>query len=137
MNFEKSCGVVVYRRIGENLEFLSISNKNDGHWGFPKGHVEKNENEEETAIREVWEETGLQVNLIDNFRISVEYLIKPGTMKEVVLFLANVDNQIVHIQLDEISDYKWSSFQFAKQLLTYKSSKDVLAKAWEFINKAK
>jgi len=67
----------------------------------------------------------------------VEYLIKPGTMKEVVLFLAKVDNQIVHIQLDEISDYKWSSFQFAKQLLTYKSSKDVLAKAWEFINKAK
>ena len=137
MNFEKSCGVVIYRRIGGNLEFLSISNKNDGHWGFPKGHVEKDESEEETAIREVWEETELQVNLINGFRVSVEYLIKPETMKEVVLFLAKVENQIVHIQLDELSDYKWASFQYAKQLLTYESSKDVLEKAWEFINKSK
>ena len=52
MDFEKSCGAVIYRKIDENLEFLSISHRNDGHWGFPKGHVEKNESEEETAIRE-------------------------------------------------------------------------------------
>ncbi|HEY8804427.1 MAG TPA: NUDIX domain-containing protein [Clostridium sp.] len=137
MNLEKSCGAVIYRRIGENLEFLSISDRNDGHWGFPKGHVEKNESEEETAIREIYEETGLQVSLINGFRVSVEYLIKQGTMKEVVFFLAKVENQIVHIQLDELSDYKWASFQFAKQLLTYKSSKDVLEKAWKFTASSK
>ncbi len=137
MNIEKSCGAVIYRRIGENLEFLSISDKNDGHWGFPKGHVEENESEEETAIREICEETGLQVSLMDGFRMSVEYSVKQATMKEVVFFLAKVENQIVHIQVDELSDYKWASFQFAKQLLTYKSSKDVLENAWKFIASSK
>ncbi|HZK71553.1 MAG TPA: NUDIX domain-containing protein [Clostridia bacterium] len=133
MNFDKSCGVVIYRRIGGNLEFLSVSNRNDGHWGFPKGHVEKNESEEETAIREVNEETGLQVDLINEFRVSVEYLIKQATMKEVVFFLAKVEDQAVHIQLSELKDYKWASYQFTKQILDYESSKDVLDKAYEFI----
>lgn len=137
MNLEKSCGAVIYRRIGENLEFLSISDRNDGHWGFPKGHVEINESEEETAIREIFEETGLKVNLINGFRVAIEYSIKQGTMKEVIFFLANVENQVVHIQLEELNDFKWASFQFAKQLLSYKSSKDVLEQAWKFIANSK
>jgi bis(5'-nucleosidyl)-tetraphosphatase len=133
MNFQKSCGAVIYRKNYDSLEFLIISNRNDGHWGFPKGHVEKDESEEETAIREVCEETGLQVTLINRFRISVEYSIKQETMKEVVFFLAKVTDQIINIQLDEIVDYKWASFVDAKEILTYESSKDVLDGANEFI----
>jgi bis(5'-nucleosidyl)-tetraphosphatase len=133
MNFEKSCGVVIYRKIGVNLEFLSISNRSDGHWGVPKGHVEKNESEEETAIREVKEETGLVVNLIFGFRESVEYFVKEDTKKEVVFFLALGDAQVIHIQLDEVKDYKWANFQDSRQLLDYESSKVVLDKAYEFI----
>ena len=134
MNFEKSCGAVIYSKIDKDLEFLIISNKNDGHWGFPKGHVEKDESEEETAVREVREETGLQVTLMDGFRVSVEYSVKKETMKEVVFFLARVYDQTVNIQLDELNDYKWVSFQSAKQLLTYKSSKSVLDGAYKFIS---
>lgn len=137
MNFEKSCGAVIYRGKDENLEFLSISHRNDGHWGFPKGHVEKGENEKETAIREIYEETGLQVNLIDGLRISVEYSPKEGVMKEVVFFLAKTQDQSVHIQLDEVKDYKWASFQHTKQIISYESSKEVLDQAYEFINTKK
>jgi tRNA nucleotidyltransferase (CCA-adding enzyme) len=133
MNFEKSCGVVIYRKIGVNLEFLYISNRSDGHWGFPKGHVEENESEEETAIREVSEETRLRVDLIFGFRESVEYLVKENTKKEVVFFLARGDGQAIQIQLDEVSDYKWTDFQSSKQLLDYESSRLVLDKAYEFI----
>lgn len=133
INFEKSCGVVIYRRIGGNLEFLSISNRSDGHWGFPKGHVEKDESEEETAIREVNEETGLQVNLIFGFRESVEYLVKEDIKKEVVFFLARCNAQEVYIQLDEIVDYKWANYKDSKYLLDYESSKIVLDKAYGFI----
>jgi len=133
MNLEKSCGVVIYRKTGENLEFLSISNRNDGHWGFPKGHVENGESEEQTAIREVYEETGLRVNLLNGFRESVEYLIKEKTIKEVVFFLARTHQQDVHIQLSEIKDFKWANFQITKQLLNYISSKEVLDSAYEFI----
>lgn len=133
MEFEKSCGAVIYRRIDENIEFLCISHRNDGHWGFPKGHVEKNESEEQTAVREVSEESGLMVALIEGFRVSVEYLVKKETMKEVVFFLAEAGNQTVNIEVDEIADYKWLNFQHTKQLLSYKSSKEVLDKANQFI----
>ena len=133
MNYEKSCGVVIYSKIGENLECLIISDKN-GHWGFPKGHVEKNESEEETAVREVFEETGLEVILMEGFRTSIEYSVEKEIMKEVIFFLAEVYDQTVNIQLDELNDYKWLSFQSAKQLLTYKGSKSVLDRAYKFIN---
>ena len=133
MIFEKSCGAIIYRIKDGNLEFLSISHRNDGHWGFPKGHIEDNESEEQTAIREIYEETGLQVNLIDGFRRSVEYSPKEGIMKEVIFFLAKTEQQTVHIQLDEIKDYKWSSLKNTKERLSYESSKDVLEQAYEFI----
>ncbi|MGV8982273.1 bis(5'-nucleosyl)-tetraphosphatase [Clostridium sp.] len=136
MNFEKSCGAVIYRMIDKDIEFLIVSHRNDGHWGFPKGHIEKDENEEETARREVFEETGLSVNLIYGFRMSVEYLIKQETMKEVVYFLAKVQDETVNIEVDEIADYKWSSFQNTKQLISYESSKEVLERALQFIAKA-
>ncbi|MBU3190466.1 NUDIX domain-containing protein [Clostridium bowmanii] len=135
MNFEKSCGAVIYRSIDENIEFLIVSHRNDGHWGFPKGHVEKNESEEQTARREVFEETGLRVNLIHGFRVPVEYLIKQETMKEVVYFLAQVQDETVNIEVDEIVDYKWSSFQNTKQIISYESSKVVLESALQIITK--
>lgn len=133
MNFEKSCGAVIYRKNHNNLEFLTISHRSDGHWGFPKGHVEKGEKEKETAIREIYEETGLQVNLIDGFRATALYSPKEGIMKEVIFFLAKAQEQSVHIQLDEVKDYKWASFQHTKQLLSYESSKEVLEQVYEFI----
>jgi len=137
MIFEKSCGAVIYRIKDDNLEFLTISHRSDGHWGFPKGHVEKGENEEETAVREVYEETGLQVNLIDGFRETVAYSPKEGIMKEVIFFLAKAQEQSVQIQLDEVKDYKWANFQYTKQMISYESSKDVLEKAYEFITTKK
>jgi bis(5'-nucleosidyl)-tetraphosphatase len=133
MNFEKSCGAVIYRKNNDNLEFLTISHRGDGHWGFPKGHVEKGENEEETAVREIYEETGLQVDLIDGFREIVEYSPKEGIKKEVIFFLAKVQEQSVHIQVEEVRDYKWASFQQTKQILSYESSKTILKQAYEFI----
>ncbi|MGK0467138.1 bis(5'-nucleosyl)-tetraphosphatase [Clostridium sp.] len=133
MNFEKSCGAVIYRKNDDNLEFLTISHKSDGHWGFPKGHVEKGENEEETAVREIYEETGLLVDLIDGFRVTVEYSPKEGVRKEVIFFLAKVQEQSVHIQEEEVKDYKWASFQHTKQILSYESSKTILEQAYEFI----
>ena len=134
INFEKSCGAVIFKSVGGNIEYLCISHRNDGHWGFPKGHIEKNESEQETAVREVREETGIQITLISGFREKVEYPVKQGVIKDVIFFLAMVNNDDdVHIQLDELQDYKWANFKTAKQLLTYISSKDVLEKAYKFI----
>ena len=61
--FRKSCGVIPFRRNGETKEYLLILQSNDC-WSFPKGHMEPGEQEEETALRELLEETGLRAKLI-------------------------------------------------------------------------
>jgi bis(5'-nucleosidyl)-tetraphosphatase len=134
MNFEKSCGAVIYRGENESLEFLIISHNSDGHWGFPKGHVEDGENEEETALREIYEETGLTVTFTSGFRVSIEYPIKQEIMKEVVFFLAKTKEQDVNIQLEELQDYKWANFKDAREMVTYETSKRVLEQVYEFIS---
>ena len=73
MKHEKSCGAIVYRKLGDTYQLLLIKHKFGGHWSFPKGHVEKGENEFQTALREVKEETGLEVTLQKEFRQCVEY----------------------------------------------------------------
>ena len=72
MKFEKSCGVIVYRRNQEHIDLLLVKNRYGGHWSFPKGHVEGNETEVQPALREVLEETGLEVRLQSGFRQMVE-----------------------------------------------------------------
>ena len=61
MHHEKSCGALVLRRDAETGKayILMIRHKNGGHRSFPKGHMERGETEYMTAIREVYEETGL------------------------------------------------------------------------------
>lgn len=88
---EKSCGAVVFRNSAGGPAFLLIRHVNGGHWAFPKGHMEPGESEEETAIREIREETGLSVRLDTGFRRAVRYAPKPGVDKDVVYFLGSPD----------------------------------------------
>lgn len=59
MNWEKSCGAIVFTRKAGQLLFVIVEEQS-GACSFPKGHMEGNETEMETARREIWEETGLQ-----------------------------------------------------------------------------
>ena len=61
MKKEKSCGCIVI----DNDKVLLVK-QNDGHTAFPKGHIEQGETEEECALRETFEETGLKVKIIEN-----------------------------------------------------------------------
>ena len=63
MKKEKSCGVIVIKRENEEFKILLLEHQK-GHISYPKGHVEENETEEDTALREVKEETNLDVKLI-------------------------------------------------------------------------
>ncbi|NLM43663.1 MAG: NUDIX domain-containing protein [Clostridiales bacterium] len=136
MKLEKSCGAIVYRRINNNIEFLAIkSNSPGGHWGFPKGHVEEGETEEETSIREVYEETGLIIKLCKGFREYDKYQVSENTYKEVIFFIADAMDQNVVINEDEVVEYRWASFDEIYDILTYDSSKNILKKAKEFVER--
>lgn len=103
--FRKSCGVIPVRTVSNEKEYLILQQTN-GAWSFPKGHMEFGETEEQTALRELLEETGLNAKLIPNSRIVYEYDISKSSRKQVVLFLGETDGKVI-IQATEITQYKW------------------------------
>ncbi len=134
MSYEKSCGAVVYKISNKEIQYLLLKSTGlDSYWGFPKGHMEDLETEEETALREVSEECGLKVNLIDGFRATDKYNIDNFIEKEVVLFLGEADNSLIKIQVEEIEDYRWCNYEEAKSLLTYESGRRILSEANKFL----
>ena len=126
MEHEKSCGAIVFRKYHGNTELLLIKHAVGGHWSFPKGHVEAGENEQQTALREVREETGLTIRLLDGFRESVEYFPKPGVKKQVVYFLGEALGDKLVRQEEEISELKWASIAEADGLVTFANDKRLI-----------
>jgi 8-oxo-dGTP pyrophosphatase MutT (NUDIX family) len=129
MKYEKSCGAIVYRKYHGNLQILLIKHVNSGHWSFPKGHVENGETEEETARREIMEETNVDVTIDTTFRETVSYSPKKDTSKVVVYFLARAKSFSYIPKLDEISEVKWVDIDLARNILTYDNDKSIVTKA--------
>jgi len=135
MVHEKCCGAVVYKIVNKEIQYLLIKSiGSDGFWGLPKGHMENLETEEETAQREVFEESGLKVKLVHGFRSSDKYIINNIIEKEVVFFLGEAENVKPEIQVEEIAEYKWCNYTDARNLLTFDSGKKILDEASEFLS---
>lgn len=129
MHNEKSCGAIVYRKFHGNTEILLIKHVNSGHWSFPKGHVEKGETEVETAIREIKEETGIDVIIDPTFRETVSYFPKKDTQKVVVYFIGKAKNYDYVPQEEEIAQIKWVEIGRAGSVLTYENDRSIVNKA--------
>lgn len=129
MTFEKSCGAIVYRKHHGNTEILLIKHINSGHWSFPKGHVEEGETEVETALREVKEETGIDVMIDPSFRETVTYFPRKETQKVVVYFIGKAKTYDYVPQEEEIAEIRWVDIGHAIQLLTYENDKTIVTKA--------
>lgn len=134
LNYEKSCGAVVFTRINNNIMYLLIQNL-EGIYGFPKGHVEDGESEIQTAIREVFEEVGIRVELINGFRTEDEHLIpqKENTIKKIVYFLGEYNNQEINYQKEELSNAELVDYETALALFQFESSKRILKEANDFL----
>ena len=132
MHYIKSCGVVAFKRINNEIFYLIIKQKNNDI-GFPKGRVENNESELETAIRELKEETNIEVNVIDNFRVQIEYKVN-DFIKQVVYFLGECINEDIIIQEQEVKEAWFLSFNEALNLITYNDTKNVLIEAKKIID---
>lgn len=112
--YEKSCGAVIYRYNERNEpRILLVKNHNGRCWTFPKGHIEGDEIEEETALREIKEETGLSVSLVPGFRRISTYCPYGKIRKTAVFFLAKTEKSIVNMQKGEIDFYLWVSIDDA------------------------
>ena len=124
MKEEKSCGCIVLN----NKNQVLLIHHNKGHWDFPKGHVEEGETEIKTAIREVKEETGIDVEVNEKYRYTTKYSHKEGVIKEVVFFLATNISNNKKAQLEEVSEVKWFDYDEAFKVITYDDTRELLIK---------
>ncbi|WP_253295475.1 bis(5'-nucleosyl)-tetraphosphatase [Roseburia sp. MSJ-14] len=127
--YEKSCGGIIFYKTKQNTKILLVKNNNGRYWSFPKGHIEQGETEQETAIREIKEETGLDVTLVNNFREISEYCPFGKIRKRVVFFLARAFTDNVKIQEEEIDSFIWVDLQQARKLCSYDNDLRIIDKA--------
>ena len=134
---EKSCGAIIFARHKDGIKYLLL-HYGAGHWDFPKGKQEKNEKEEQTALREIKEETGLEdIELLDGFREAVKYFYKKEeetVFKEVIFFLADTHTDEIKLSSEHIG-YAWLSYEHAEKKLTFNNAKELLKKANQFLHK--
>lgn len=135
--YEKSCGAIVYRVINDRIRFLLIKNKRSAHWGFPKGHIEKGETPWQTAVREVSEEAGLEIEIVPDFESKSEYTIQSRVEKCVTIFLATTQQTTTTIQQEEIGDYAWLDYKKAFNTLRFENDKMILEQANNFLAQRK
>ena len=134
MNWEYSCGAVVFTRVNGQILFVIVQEM-AGAYSFPKGHMENDETEMETARREVDEEIGLKPEFLPGFREEDEYDLaeKPGTRKRVTYFLAEYRNQPLVPRPGEIRSIQLLPYDEALLCFKHEGTRAVLARALAFL----
>ena len=134
MPLEKSSGAIVFKREEGEVYYLLLLYE-WGHWGFPKGNIEEGESLEETARREIKEETGLEVDFIEGFKEWIKYFYKiddRNVFKIATYLLAEAKGKEVTLS-HEHDDYEWLKFNEAVKRLNFDNAKEVLKKANNFL----
>ncbi len=133
MQFEKSCGAVVFCKIEDAWNVLLIRHERGRHTSFPKGHVESGETERQTAEREIFEETGIRVCVDEKFRAENRYMTRPEVEKLVVFFIAVTQAQEPIAQPGEVALAAWAPMPEARKRLTYEHDREILDRAYQYL----
>ena len=140
MKIEKSCGAVVFTREGDTVKYVIIRSP-EGFYGYPKGHMEAGETEEQTALREIKEETGLDVTLLEGFRTEDSHALvregRPDVTKQIVYFLAEYTGQVLRAQEGEVTEIRLMTFDEAMAAFQFESSRRILREADAYIKAAR
>jgi 8-oxo-dGTP pyrophosphatase MutT (NUDIX family) len=132
---ERSAGFIIFRndKTGERHYLLLDYGR---FWDYPKGHVEKGEDDLAAALRELDEETGIQdVAAIDGFAHELKYFFRKGKTlirKTVLFFLGETQSKKVKVS-HEHAGFAWLAFDDAVKRVTYPSSRKVLEEAHAFL----
>lgn len=132
VRIETSAGGVVYRWKEGTAYFLLIRDPYE-NWGLPKGHVERGETPEQTAVREVTEETGIEDLALRGALETIDWFFREGPdliHKYCHFFLMETATELTEPQLDEgITECIWLPLEDALETLTYDNARTVLESA--------
>lgn len=136
----ESFGGVVYRRGADDLEVIVVGRRDPGIYGLPKGTPNPGETVEDTALREVREETGIEVEIEAKIHAIEYWFVRPaiGTRfhKFVHFYLMRPVGGHTSLHDHEHDFVEWLPLAEAKHLLTYPNEVRVLDKAEELLSKA-
>jgi bis(5'-nucleosidyl)-tetraphosphatase len=135
MKYEHSAGAVIFRSENGQPVYL-ILHYEEGHWGCSKGHTENSESEEETARREIREETSLtDISFISGFREENHYFFMGGGqhIEKTVTFLLAKTQTTQIILSDEHIGFAWLPYEEARSRITFKNEKNLFEKAHQFV----
>lgn len=138
MRQDESFGVIpLSKSLGDWQVFL-IQHNRSGYWGFPKGHAEPKETPQETAFRELKEETNLDpIRLLRNEPLVEQYTFMmegKRVFKRVFYFVAEVGGTVA-LQKQEIHNGKWVPFSEAMHQVTHQEGKSLLVQVEKMLPK--
>lgn len=136
MKTEKSAGIIIFRRLGEEPVYLLLQD-GSGYWGFFKGHLQVGETLTEAALREAKEESGLgEIELQSGFQRWIRYFFQnrgEKISKRVCFFLGKAKAQKVVLS-SEHQDYQWLPYHQAREKSSFKNTQLLLKEAQEYLS---
>jgi 8-oxo-dGTP pyrophosphatase MutT (NUDIX family) len=131
---EVSAGGVVYRRGDDGVEIALASRRTRRGqlaWGLPKGGIEENEDNQQAAVREVREETGLEAEIEDDLGDIRYFYVWEGVRvrKAVHFFLMRATGGDVSLHDHEMEEVRWFPLAAALKKAAYKGEREILERA--------
>lgn len=126
-----SAGGAVLSRQGNRAYVALIATRRGARWGLPKGTVDPGETPEQTAEREVLEETGLRAEILCHLD-KIEYFFRAGgdlVQKQVDFYLMRYVDGALCPQLTEVDDVRWVDLRDAISMTSFESERRVLERA--------
>ena len=134
----RSFGVIPVRRTRHGWEYFVVQHRT-GHWAFPKGHQEPGESGEQTALRELAEETGIKNIMLHTPKTFVEDYTWNGqgekNHKIVTYYLGLIGDHTIAIQAGELSDGRWIAADEVEEVLTFKEAQAIFRGAQKLLIK--